>query len=252
MEANEERLQGRLGEAQQKWRRQRPARNLHLLRPGARCGHFASAQSAAIDAPCVVQLHEVLKDDKRIHPAAIGDSGAAGAAGGRAVDSDDDGAVAAAAPAKPKEVQKPQRGVAAIASAVAEGLRAAGPSAPAADPGLMAMMQQSLQQSAAFNSMMGLMMVQIMSSSGSTIDPAMRDAIVASLASGVAPPVTAPTPSTAQPGAAYAGRSEGATLTGTEGLEAAPGAQRVRHVGGSRSGDSSSSSSSSSGGDSQQ
>ena len=206
----------------------------------------------------------MLKDDKRIHPAALGDSGGAGAAdaggAGGAAGGDEGDEGAAPAPVKAKAVHKPQRGVAAIAHAVADGLRAASAPARAADPTLLAILQQSVQQGAAMQNLMTVMAMSFMSASG-PMDPALRDMLTASLASGVAPAATALAPSTAHAADVQAYGSDGAARGGAAsgGADGAVGVPRAAgatssgalrpHRSGSSSSSSSSSKSESDGGD---
>jgi hypothetical protein len=125
------------------------------------------------------QLHEVLKDDKRIHPGAVGDTGAAG--GGPQSEEDADPAAR-----RPKVKEPVRRGAAGIVAAVAEGLR---PLAPATDPAVVAFMQTLAVQGQALNQMMGMgMMMMMRASAGEGGLPPEMMALATSMMSAAAVP----------------------------------------------------------------
>ena len=149
-------------------------------------------------ADVAVQLHAVLKDDKRIHPAAVGDSGRAGGAGAAPAQEEDGGA--AAASAKPK--QKVKRGAAAASDRLADSLRALAP-APA-DPTIVGLMATMAQQGATMKNFLMLMAAQTMPD-----NPAMQALLASSMASAVAPATVSAPPPSAPPRSEAAEASSG-------------------------------------------
>ena len=151
-------------------------------------------------ADVAVQLHAVLKDDKRIHPAAVGDSGRAGGAGAAPEQEEDGGA--AAASAKPK--QKVKRGAAAASDRLADSLRALAPAPATADPTIVGLIATMAQQGAMMNNFLMLMAAQTMPD-----NPAMQALLASSMASAVAPATVSAPPRSAPPRSEAAEASTG-------------------------------------------